>query len=132
MTPHVRLSEVSRAGIHLHHDKEWKEAWLSAGITWKCVGDDMESLFWQAANIREAVGEAFESLYYTPVTCFKSFNRIVGVLEFFNFDLSVTDSGTQGTKRGPACFPDRSFEEDAAGEDEWRSEGHCQGLEGPL
>ena len=31
------------------------------------MGDDAESAFWEAAKIRESVGEAFETLYYTPV-----------------------------------------------------------------
>jgi len=51
------------------HEKEWKNAWLSAGITWKSIHDDLESAFWESANIRESVGEAYENLYYTPVTC---------------------------------------------------------------
>ena len=48
--------------------KEWRKAWLSCGITWLNVGDDPESSFWEHARIREAVGEAYESFYYTPVT----------------------------------------------------------------
>ena len=63
-----RLDIVASIGPFVH-EKEWKNAWLSAGITWKSIGDDLESAFWESANIRESVGEAYENLYYTPVTC---------------------------------------------------------------
>ena len=33
------------------------------------IADDLESAFWESANIRESVGEAYENLYYTPVAC---------------------------------------------------------------
>ena len=61
--------------ITCHHQKkikpleqEWKNAWLAASFTWHCVGDDAESAFWAAAKLRERIGEAYETLYYTPVT----------------------------------------------------------------
>ena len=39
---------------------------MSASFTWKCVEEDIESAFWEAAKIRESIGEAYENLYYTP------------------------------------------------------------------
>jgi hypothetical protein len=32
-------------------------------------GDDLEAQFWNAAKLRESIGEAFENLYYTPAAC---------------------------------------------------------------
>ena len=61
--------------------QEWKNAWLSAAICWQSIDDDDESAFWQAARIRESVGEAYETLYYTPVTL-QDFSMIL--LDGFN------------------------------------------------
>ena len=48
--------------------QEWKNCWLSACVTWMNVADDLESAFWAAAKLREKIGEAYECLYYTPVS----------------------------------------------------------------
>lgn len=49
--------------------QEWKHAWLCGQFTWRNCGDDLEAQFWNAAKLRESIGEAFENLYYTPAAC---------------------------------------------------------------
>eukprot|EP00435_Cladocopium_sp_Y103_P016837 s1739_g4.t1 len=49
----INKSWFKSASAELHlAPQEWKRCWLSGGVTWKNVSEDIESAFWQAARVQ--------------------------------------------------------------------------------
>ena len=61
------------------------------------MADDLESAFWASAKLREKIGEAYESLYYTPASWIYSFLRIYDNMLFRQLTVVYTSCKSAAT-----------------------------------